>query len=170
MHFWMEAFQDLCSFYLNITFFSPNGISLAHQTFRGVVDISGITLKFYCFHCSSIIPPIVFFLFVDYHWFLFILFEILKINTWWGVLVRLKQYIYSVYIAMKLSSLEVAGFWLTGVTASLITHRQIAAYYTHRKYPHNFLPSLLRTVLRVLVYSQNILQVSTEVGGCLQCG
>ena len=85
--------------------------------------------------------PYCFLLFVDYHWFLFILFEILKINTWWGVLVRLKQYIYSVYIAMKLSSLEVVGFWLTGVTASLITHRQISAYYTHHKHPHNFLPS-----------------------------
>ena len=75
---------------------------------------------------------------------------------------------------MKLSSLEVVEklvrVWLTGVTASLITYRQITAYYTHHKHPHNFIPSLLRTVLRVLVYSPNILQVSTDVGGCLQCG
>ena len=118
--------------------------------------------------------PICFLLFSDYLWFLFILFEILTINTWWRVLVKLKQYICSVYIAMKLSSLEVVEklvrFWLTGVTVSLITHRQITAYYTHHNHPHNFIPSLLRPVLRALVYSQNILQVSTEVGGCLQCG
>ena len=67
--------------------FSPNGMSFAQQD-PSTTDVSknyryfvGKHFKILLFSLFVHYSPNCFLLFVDYHWFLFILFEILKINT-----------------------------------------------------------------------------------------